>query len=90
MDYGYIYIRYHSSYYNACKLGKTINIPERDSHYATNEIKRGFFEQVYQVPIKVMNIIERYLQSEFSNFNIRYDGGIEFYDRKIINLINYH
>ena len=42
-NYECIYIRLHESYekYNACKVGKTLNIPERDSLYTTGEIKRG-------------------------------------------------
>lgn len=49
---GYIYIRNHSSYdtENVYKMGKTNNIPERDSLYATGEIKRGWFEIVFAVP----------------------------------------
>ena len=45
---GYIYIRKQESYdlHNACKLGKTINIPERESNYITCEIQRGYFEDV--------------------------------------------
>lgn len=86
---GYIYIRNHSSYdeYNACKMGKTFNIPERDIHYATGEIKRGYFEMVFEVPIKEMGKIECLLQNEFSKLNIKYDAGTEFYNKKIINLI---
>lgn len=34
-----------------------------------------------------MGIIERLLQYEFRDFNIKYDAGTEFYDRKIITLI---
>ena len=58
--FGYIYIRNHLSYneYDACKMGKTTNIPERDMQYATGEIKRGYFELVIQVPILKLNIIE--------------------------------
>ena len=86
---GYIYIRQHSAYdlYNLCKLGKTINIPERDSQYATGEIKRGNFSNVYEVNYKQLSIIERLLQYELINYNVRYDGGIEFYDKIIIGQI---
>jgi len=68
-------------------MGKTNNIPERDSLYATGEIKRGWFEVVFAVPNEKMGIVERLLQYEFRDFNIKYDAGIEFYDRKIITLI---
>jgi hypothetical protein len=64
---GNIYIRNHSSYHfeDACKMGKAINIPERDTQYATGEIKRGYFECIYEVPIENMGIIERLLKYEF-------------------------
>ena len=86
---GYIYIRNHSSYnvYDACKMGMTMNIPERDTLYATGEIQRGYFELVLEVPIKNMGIIERILQNEFRKLNIKYDAGTEFYNKKIITLI---
>ena len=86
---GYIYIRNHSSYdeYDACKMGKANNIPERDTQYATGEIKRGYFEDVYEVPIVNMGSVERLLQYEFRELNIKYDAGTEFYNKKIITLI---
>ena len=86
---GYIYIRNHPSYdaENACKMGKATNIPERDSQYATGEIKRGYFELVIEIPIKRVGIVERLLQNEFRVWNIKYDAGTEFYDRKILSLI---
>ncbi len=88
-DYGYIYIRTHPSYneYDACKMGKTTNIPERDIQYATGEIKRGYFEVVIQVPVLKLNIIERLLQNEFCYLNVKHDAGIEFYNKKITTLI---
>ena len=86
---GYIYVRNHSSYDidDACKLGKTTNIPERDTQYSTGEIKRGYFELVFEVPIQQTGIIERLLQHKFREFNIKYDAGTEFYNKKIITLI---
>jgi hypothetical protein len=86
---GYIYVRNHSSYdeYNACKVGKTNNIPDRDSQYATGEIKRGNFDVVFEVLLEQMSFIEDSLQYEFCELNIRYDGGTEFYNKNIINLI---
>jgi superfamily II DNA or RNA helicase len=86
---GYIYVRNHPSYDldNACKMGKAINIPERDTQYATGEIKRGYFEVVFEVPNKKMGIVERLLQNEFRELNIKYDAGTEFYNKKIITLI---
>ena len=86
---GYIYVRNHSSYdvHDACKLGKTKNIPERDTQYATGEIKRGYFKQVFEVPIKKLGIVERLLQYEFRKLNVKYDAGTEFYNKEIITLI---
>jgi superfamily II DNA or RNA helicase len=86
---GYFYVRNHSSYDvdDACKLGITLIIPERDSQYATGEIKRGYFDPVFEVPAEKMRIIERLLQNEFRELNIKYDAGTEFYNKKIITLI---
>ncbi len=86
---GYIYIRTHEIYdkYDVCKLGKANNIPERDTQYATGEIKRGYFEAVFEVPIEKMGIVERLLQNEFRELNVKYDAGTEFYNKKIITLI---
>jgi superfamily II DNA or RNA helicase len=83
---GYIYIRNHPSYdgYDACKIGKTNNILERDTQYATGEIKRGYFLEVFEVHIEKMGLIERLLQTEFSELNVRYDAGTEFYNKKCI------
>ena len=86
---GYIYIRNHASYdvHNACKLGKASNIPDRDTQYATGEIIRGYFEVVFEVHIEKMSIIEKLLQLKFNTLNIKYNGGTEFYNKKIITLI---
>jgi superfamily II DNA or RNA helicase len=84
---GYIYVRYHLSYNNAYKIGKTINIPERDSQYATSEIKRGYFVAVFEISIKKISIIEKMIQNKFHELNIKYDAGTEFYNKKIITLI---
>ena len=86
---GYIYIRNHPSYdiNDACKMGKAQNIPERDAQYATGEIRRGYFEAVYEVSLKQMGIIERLLQNEFRELNIKYNAGTEFYNKKIITFI---
>ena len=86
---GYIYVRTHPSYEvdDACKLGKASNIPERDSQYATGEVKRGHFEIVLEIPFEKVGLVERFLQNEFRELNIKYDAGTEFYNKKIIALI---
>jgi len=87
--FSYIYGRTHESYdkYNAIKLGKANNIPERDNVYATGEIKRGQFIMVFQVYYKQVVIIERLLQNYFKNDHIKIDGGTEFYHKSIIDRI---
>ena len=86
---GYIYVRNHSSYneFNACKMGKASNIPDRDTQYATGELKRGQFEAVFEVPIGKVGLIERLLQLHFRELHVKYDAGTEFYDKQIITLI---
>ena len=86
---GYIYIRTHPSYdiENACKVGKTKNIPERENTYATGEIRRGKFSSVFEVPFENMDEIERSIQEKFRELNIYYDAGTEFYNKSIITLI---
>ena len=68
-------------------MGKANNIPERDTQYATREYIRGYFENLFEVPIEKIDIIERLLQNEFSELNIKHDGGNKFYNKKINNLI---
>jgi superfamily II DNA or RNA helicase len=68
-------------------MGKANNIPERDTQYATGEIKRGYFEVVFEVSIEKIGIIELLLQNEFRELNVQYDAGTEFYNKKIITLI---
>lgn len=88
---GYIYIRNHSSYDedDVCKLGKANNIPERDTQYATGEIKRGIFELVIEMSKEVIGIVEKLLQTYFNTLglHIQYNGGTEFYKRDIIKQI---
>jgi hypothetical protein len=70
---GYIYVRNHPSYDvdDACKMGKSNNISEKDTQYATGEIKRRYFEAVFEVPIEKMGTVERLLQNEFRELNIK-------------------
>ena len=86
---GYLYIRVHPSYdkYDGCKMGITQNIPDRDNTYLTGEITRGYFKDVYEIPINLMLKIERILQYKFKEFHLKYDGGNEFYNKKIIDEI---
>lgn len=100
MSKHYIYIRHHESYisYNAVKLGITTCIGSRDSTYATSEIKRGEFINVYELfnlsskypfsknPLecleKRIHIYLKYLKK-----HIYIDSGREFFSNDIDTLI---
>jgi superfamily II DNA or RNA helicase len=92
---GYIYVRRHQSYsvninekQIVCfKLGKTQNIPYRNNQYITCELIKGYFQFVYKVPFHKMDMIEKKLKQNFKDYNIRLDGGTEFFDISMINLI---
>ncbi len=86
---GYIYARLHPSYddFNACKIGVTENLTLRDRQYATNEIVRGHFAVVFEVPLKSMKLVERDLIQDFDQFRVMVNGGVEFYSRSIIPFI---
>ena len=62
----YIYVRTHESYdkYDAYKLGRTQNVPERDDTYSTSEIKRGQMISVFEVSLCQVNNIERKIYIE--------------------------
>jgi len=85
----YIYIRTNPSYdvHDACKMGKSQNIHDKDLQYTSRDVKRGCFETVFEVPIKQNTIIERLLQYKFRELNINRGGGVDFYNKKIITLI---
>jgi hypothetical protein len=87
MDKGYIYIRNHESYdvFNACKLGKTLNLGQRDSQYSTSEIKRGYFYPVIEIDNTLLNKVEFDLKDYFYDRNIKFNAGKEFYDSSIKN-----
>ena len=88
-EVGYIYIREHEAYskYDACKLGKTENIPERDNTYITGEIFRGIFTLVFEVKKEQLDKIEKDLQENYKNLNIYNNGGTEFFKIEIKELI---
>lgn len=90
-EYGYIYSRINEmcNLYNCCKLGKSNSIPNRESSYATYEVKRGVFVKVFQVSIHEMDKIEKELIQHFTNqgYHIQDNGGKEFFDKKVTDLI---
>lgn len=87
--FGYIYVRTHSEYdyFNACKLGRTMNIIERDTQYATGEIVRGKFTLVLEVRSSSVSMIETLLHEHFANEHVLRNGGTEFYSKSVINCI---
>ena len=91
MNNGYIYIRTNEYWnnYDAYKLGKTCNIIDREQTYITSEIKRGYYVMIIEIELKILDEIEKNLQKYFNELNlqIKYDGGIEFYKKEIINYI---
>ena len=91
MDIGYIYIRTNEYWnsYDAYKLGKTLNIPDREQTYITSEIKRGYYEMIFEIDLTILDDIEKQLQIYFNelNLHIKFNAGIEFYKKEIIHLI---
>ena len=89
MSKGYIYLRENEYWnaYNIYKLGKTQCIPNRESTYKTSEIKLGKFIMVIEISHEKMDLIEKLLQRYFLNYNIKFNGGIEFFHKEIINHI---
>lgn len=87
--YGYIYIRNHESYeiYKLIKIGKTNDLISRGCTYATGEIKRGSYIQIYKLPIDILNQVDNHIKTEFKHYNNYYNAGTEFYNIKIINEI---
>ena len=90
---GYFYIREHESYtkYDACKIGITKNIPERDMQYATGEIKRGQFTHVYKIwsgmSDRILEFIENIIHNEYNQHKVYIDGGTEFFKKEVIHYI---
>ncbi len=86
---GYIYVRFHESYdkYDACKLGKTLNIPNRENGYIPGEILRGHFEIAFEVLYEKYSEIEVGLQNKFKEYNVKINAGTEFFKKEIVTKI---
>lgn len=91
-----LYIREHSSYEDACKMGITTNLYERNNQYRTGELRSGTFTKVFEIYINCLNTvsairilleIEDLLQKRHKDLHIQYDGGTEFYQKDIISMI---
>ena len=89
---GYIYIRDNKWYMenNVYKVGITTSIKDRSNTYITGEIYRGFYVKIYELRVNqsMLKTIDNNIKDNFKkDYNIYFDGGKEFYDRKIINMI---
>ena len=91
INYGYIYVRTNEYWdlYGAYKLGKTTNIPDREQTYITSEIKRGRHVMIIELDSSILDNIEKELQTHFEklNLHIKFNAGVEFYKKEIINII---
>lgn len=90
-EFGYLYVRLQEAYdkYKSGKFGITECIINRDGTYTTGEIKRGNFKLVIQIPKDKMRLLEKLLQNYFKSLDLHiiYNGGTEFFNIGIINLI---
>jgi predicted helicase len=92
MSLGYIYIRDNEWYmqHNVYKVGITTSIKDRSSTYITGELYRGFYVKIYELKVSqsTLKFIDNIITGKFKkDYNVYFDGGTEFYDRKIINMI---
>jgi hypothetical protein len=91
MNIGYIYVRTNEYWdlYDAFKLGKTLSIPDREQTYITSEIKRGIYVMIIEIDLIILDNVEKQLQIYFNklNLHIKFNAGIEFYKKEIINFI---
>ena len=91
IDKSYIYIRDNEWYKqsNVYKVGITTSIIDRSNTYITGELYRGVYVKIYELNIneKQLHLIDKLIKQEFKHYNKYYNGGLEFYDRLIINEI---
>jgi len=91
MNIGYIYIRTNKYWdlYNACKLGKTFSIPDREQTYITSEIEKGSYIMIIEIDLLILDNVEKQLQIYFNQLNLHiiFNAGIEFYKKEIKHLI---
>jgi len=92
LNNGYIYVRINNIHNNSnvCKLGRTINLGQRDHTYATGEYIRGEFIIVIEILQQSHyndKYVENLLQNNFKYYHTKKNGGNEFYDIKIIDSI---
>lgn len=72
---------------NVIKMGITIFAKDRSNTYITGEVERGEYICVIEIPLDKMKLIDKCLKLYFKPHHIYKGGGTEFYDRRIIDLI---
>jgi superfamily II DNA or RNA helicase len=91
IDKNYIYIRDNDWFKqsNTYKVGITSSIKDRASTYITGELHRGVYVKIYELNInnRQLRFIDNLIKYKFKHYNIYYNAGKEFYDRKIIDEI---
>jgi predicted helicase len=86
---GTIYLRDNAWYKteNVIKMGIATFAKDRSNTYITGEVERGEYICVIEIPLDKLKIIDKCLKHYFKSFHIYKGGGTEFYDRRIIDLI---
>ena len=82
---GYIYLRQPGWSVKIIKMGSTDNVRKRDSTYRTGELKRGQYISIYNC--NNHPDVEKKLHRQLKIYNIREDGGKEYYNPEIKNLL---
>lgn len=86
---GTIYLRDNEWFQsrNVIKMGVSSSIKDRDNTYITGEPLAGTYVYVIEVELEQMGFLDNILKDYFQKYNIYENGGTEFYDRTIIDLI---
>lgn len=85
IEQGFIYARTHLSYKSNFKIGKTIDLRDRDKQFRTSEYFLGHFISVYLVNKKDLDIIDRLIKKELKTFSCIEAVGTEFYRKEVID-----
>ena len=89
MSFGFIYLRDNKWWKkeDVIKMGITTFAKDRNNTYITSEIERGEYICLIQIPLDKMKILDKFLKTYFKSYHIYKGGGTEFYDRRIIDLV---
>ena len=79
----YIYLRWHLSYKQLMKMGKTKCPIEREETYITNEVNRGNYIKIIRIKNKDCSECENLLKAFFEDYNVRGTGGTEFFNKTV-------